>query len=146
MVSARDVVTAARGWVGVPVRHQGESKLAGCDCAGLVRGVGSELGLFPPDVWAMPKAKRWKGYGREPVGTFLEAMAQMLEPSAQIDVGSVVAIRFTGPPRHCAIVGDHPLGGLTLIHAYKTEVVEHILDARWRKRIVGVYAFPGVMR
>lgn len=144
MVTASEIVTAARGWLGVPVRHQGDSKETGCDCGGLIRGVGSELGVFPHDFWTTPGAEAWKSYGREPVGTFLDAMDLVLDRADGLTVGGVVAIRFTGHARHCAIVGDHPFGGFTLIHALHQSVIEHRLDPRWQKRIVAFYRFRGV--
>lgn len=147
-VSARTVVQTAREWIGTPVHHQEAQRGIGCDCVGLVRGVGMELGIFPQDFWTLPGVMRWRAYGREPVGTFLEAMAAFLtrrEVAAEEALpGDVLALRFTGRPRHCAIVGDHPFGGLTLIHALHEKVIEHRLDSRWLKRAVAVYRFPGV--
>jgi cell wall-associated NlpC family hydrolase len=144
MISSRDVLLTARGWLGVPVAHQGARKDTGCDCIGLVRGVGTELAIFPEDFWSLPGAARWKAYGREPVGTFLEALGTVFPEGPGFEPGGIVAMRFTGRPRHCAIVGDHPHGGFTFIHALHNSVIEHRMDPRWEKRVVAFYRFPGV--
>lgn len=45
------VVTAARGWIGTPYRHQASVRGAGADCLGLIRGVWRELyGAEPAEV------------------------------------------------------------------------------------------------
>ncbi len=43
MTARSDIVTAARGWIGTPYRHQASVKGAGCDCLGLLRGVWREV-------------------------------------------------------------------------------------------------------
>ena len=48
MVTRTDIVAAARGWLGVPWRHQGRSR-AGVDCVGLVVVVCRSLGLSDHD-------------------------------------------------------------------------------------------------
>jgi hypothetical protein len=57
-----------------------------------------------------------------------------------------VLMRFEGDPTHLAIVGEHPEGGLSIIHAYafSRKVVEHRLDEKWRSFIVAAYTMPGV--
>ena len=40
MPSPEEIVAAARSWIGTPYRHQASLKGVGCDCLGLVRGVG----------------------------------------------------------------------------------------------------------
>jgi cell wall-associated NlpC family hydrolase len=45
MLDRQHIVDTARGWLGVPYRHQGRRKDKGVDCVGLIIGVGAELGL-----------------------------------------------------------------------------------------------------
>lgn len=143
-MNPRAIVETAREWIGTPVLHQGARRDTGCDCLGLLRGVGTERGLFPEDFWSLPGASRWKAYGREPVGDFLEALDTVFDRTEEPEYGGVVAMRFMNMPRHCAIVGDHPHGGLTIIHALYKSVIEHGIDRRWKKRIVACYRFRGV--
>lgn len=144
MVSPRDVIDTAREWVGAPVRHQGACRVTGTDCLGLLRGIGTQLGLFPADFWSLPGTARWKAYGREPIGDFLDGLSVVFDRSEGLEVGGIVAQRFTGRPRHCAIVADHPHGGFSLIHALHENVIEERLDRRRLSRIVAHYRFRGV--
>ena len=64
MVRPEDIVTAARGWLGTPYRHQGAARGAGCDCLGLIRGVWREVyGQEPEAVpaysmdWSEPQGE-----------------------------------------------------------------------------------------
>ncbi len=38
-----DIIAEARSWIGTPYRHQASLKGVGCDCLGLVRGVGGAI-------------------------------------------------------------------------------------------------------
>lgn len=105
------IVAAARGWIGVPFEHQGRSR-AGIDCAGLVIEVAREVGLIDA---------RWNvtGYLARPDGQSLRALCERnLEPAGAPVPGGVVLVAWLrGPPQHLGIVAEHPLGGLTIVHA-----------------------------
>jgi hypothetical protein len=62
-------------------------------------------------------------------------------PAAAVDVGDVLVMRFERDPQHFALVSQRT--PLHIIHAYAQakKVVEHIVDATWRKRIVKAYRF-----
>lgn len=132
------LVAAARVCLGTPFHHQGRVAGVGCDCAGLVLIAARAIGHHPPDS---------EGYGRMPKdGLLRDAVEQYLVPAVDIAPGTVVLMQFETDvePRHVAIVGDHPAGGLSLIHAYAParRVVEHALDAAWQARIVALYTLP----
>ncbi len=143
MLTPELIVAEARTWLGVPVHHQGMSRL-GVDCGGFVLAVGLATGALNDGMRKDPRLAKFASYGRQPVGNFLEACEIFFEKTEEPVVGGVVAIRFVGEPRHCAIVGNHPFGGLTVIHAINKSVIEHGLDPRWMRRIVACYRFPGV--
>lgn len=143
MPSPELIVAEARSWLGVPVRHQGMSRL-GVDCGGFVLAVGLAAGVLHEGMRQDPRLRKFAAYGREPVGSFLEACEIFFEQTDAPVVGGIVAMKFTGRPRHVAIVGDYPHGGFSLIHALYTNVIEHRLDPRWNKRIVACYRFRGV--
>lgn len=138
MIERADFIAAARGWLGVPFKHQGRSR-AGVDCAGFVICLARELGLVPADFDI-------NGYRRVPDGTMLEACHQTLQPAAGIDDAHVLVLRFSVQPQHVAIPVPYRHGGTALLHALQQArgVVEHRLDATWRGRIVGAYRFEGV--
>jgi cell wall-associated NlpC family hydrolase len=72
----------------------------------------------------------------------LDGQPQLVRVSASdMHAGDLLLMRFSGEPQHLAIyTGD------TIIHAYERvgKVVEHGMDAAWRRRIVRVYRVLGV--
>jgi NlpC/P60 family putative phage cell wall peptidase len=149
MSTRQAIVTEARSWIGTRFHHQAATKGAGCDCIGLVRGVGIALGLYPANFTELPEYKQFAGYGRDPAAGALEKGCSIFGvqiPVAQARPGDVFLMHFGGDPRHVAFVGDYPGGGLSLIHAYAMtrKVVECRLDDVWQSRIYAAYALPGV--
>lgn len=124
----------ARQYLGVPFRHLGRNPAVGIDCVGLL-----VLALDGAPATALDP----RTYGTEPTNGLLESyLAAAFGPPIHEEpaAGDVVSMRFGGPVRHVAIVGEGE-HGLTLIHTSRMigKVVEHRLDARWRRRIAGVY-------
>lgn len=130
------IVIEARRWLGTRYRHQGRAT-TGVDCAGLVIEVAKSAAGSTFDI---------NGYARvasdESMLALCEQQLQRIARSA-MRPGDVLVLAFEHQ-RHMAIVGDHPAGGLTLIHAYapSRKVVEQGLDAAWLARVIGVYRFP----
>ena len=149
MVTRTEVVTEARTWLGTRFHHQEAVKGVGCDCVGLVRGVGAALGIYPDDPTSLPEFQQFVGYGRDPMAGALEKGCDIF--CTKIDVadaqpGDVFLIHFGEDPRHVAIIGDYPGGGLSIIHAYimLRKVVESRVDESWQRLIAGAYRLPGV--
>jgi NlpC/P60 family putative phage cell wall peptidase len=131
------IVAAARTWIGTPFEHQGRLKGAGVDCAGLVVGVARELGLPHADV---------DGYGRNPRRALLEAeLAAQMDPIALAELrpGDVLLFRIEREPQHLGIVSS--IEPLAVVHAFSgaglMRCVEHSLDYRWQRRIIGAYRY-----
>lgn len=137
------IVTAARGWLGTPYRHQAACRGAGCDCLGLVRGLWREVqGAEPerPPAYSMD----WAEPARQEA--LWQAAARHLRSKALRDeaAGDVILFRMRegSVAKHLGIVA---LTGAqaTFIHAYSGHgVVETALSAPWRRRIVARFAFP----
>jgi NlpC/P60 family putative phage cell wall peptidase len=144
MVTRADIVAEARTWLGVPWRHQGWRRETGCDCVGLVRGVGHALGLI--DAFdENPANARFIGYAREPNPALMRAALDLhLVAIARRSAGpgDVLWLRFGNEPRHLAILTPDN----QIIHALESvgKVVEHRLDARWAQRCIAAWRFPGV--
>lgn len=121
-----DFVAAARSYVGVPFRHQGRTR-HGVDCIGLVVCAARDIGLALADR---------TDYPRDPNGLLPLEMARQFAPVESPQAGDILLMRFRGEPQHVAI-----MAGATLIHGYASigRVVEHGLDAKWRRRIVAAY-------
>jgi len=121
-----DFVAAARSYVGVPFRHQGRTR-HGVDCIGLVVCAARDIGLTLADR---------TDYPRDPNGLLPLEMARQFAPVESPQAGDILLMRFRGEPQHVAI-----LAGAALIHGYASigRVVEHGMDAKWRRRIVAAY-------
>jgi cell wall-associated NlpC family hydrolase len=139
-VRADEVVAEARRWLGVPFAHQGRAR-EGVDCAGLVFVVGWALGLTLEDV---------RAYSARPDGVSMKRNCDaMMNPIGfdQVRPGDVLLFRNgANQPQHLGIVGDHPSGGQSLIHAWERNkrVVEQRLDAVWLRLAVSAYRLRGV--
>lgn len=153
-VTRAAVVAEARRWLRTPFLHQADRRGVGCDCAGLLRGVCIELGVFPRDYRALPSAAPFLGYARVPDGRSMEqaCIAFMTPIAARSDMqpGDAMLIRWGRNPQHMGIVGDYVHGGLSLIHAFSTSdgkgsVIEHRLDESMLRRFVAAYRLPGVL-
>ena len=130
-MTAEQIIAAARECIGTPFAHQGRILGRALDCAGV----------------AVHVARQWHevdepaAYGRLPNNAMLEYWLErqpFLERVAPPEAGDLLLMRFTGEPQHLAV-----FTGQTIIHAYQAagKVVEHDLDAKWRRRIVRAYRF-----
>lgn len=133
MDAATRFVDAARALKGARWRHRGRTPWA-VDCIGLIVVAGRQAGLTATDE---------KGYGREPWEDRLRAgcRARWGEPVQAPQAGDVALIRWeTGEPSHLAIIGNHPDGGLTLIHSHNLHgVCEMSLTGRYLACVLEVY-------
>jgi cell wall-associated NlpC family hydrolase len=132
-------VREARTWLDVPFLHQGRSR-RGVDCAGLVIKVAHALDLSTFDVTTYP---------RNPDSSLRAYCDQEMRPLRGLDFGAGDVLLFRdneNKERHLAIVGDHPAGGFSMIHAYSRNrrVVEARLDVIWLRFLAAAYRLPGV--
>lgn len=139
-MSAEAFVASARSFVGkAKWRHRGRKPWA-MDCLGLVDLAGVEAGIGSLSLKAHES-----NYGREPWDDLLrkgctDRWGEALPPEEAVP-GDVVLLRMgTREPSHIGIVGDHPQGGLSLIHAHNLlGVVEQRIDERLQKLLIEVY-------
>jgi cell wall-associated NlpC family hydrolase len=125
------IVTAARSYLGVPFRHQGQTR-AGMDCAGLVLAVARDCAVDHPDGLA---------YAMLPDLRLLDdLLPRFCSRIAEPEPGAVLRFKVAGRAQHLGICGDHA-SGLSVIHANMTvgRVCEHRLDDKWRRRLVSVW-------
>jgi len=137
------IVTAARGWIGTPYRHQAACRGAGCDCLGLVRGLWRELrGAEPerPPAYSMD----WSEPARQEALWQAAARHLVMKPLTSEAPGDVILFRMRegSVAKHLGIVAGTGAAA-SFIHAYSGHgVVECALSAPWRRRIVARFAFP----
>lgn len=128
-------VAEARSYDGCKWRHRGRSRF-GIDCIGLVVAAVTAGGF--------PVVDR-RDYGREPWKDGLddEIRKQFGDPVPEDDwqAGDVAMMRWENRPDagHVGIIGSNE-NGLTLIHCHSmSRVIEHGIDAHWRRLIIGVF-------
>lgn len=127
----------------VPFMHQGKT-LDGIDCVG---------GL----CYIMGYKKDTPTYPRDPVNGELEtelerifgppilevSRAKPLTDQALLQAGDILSMQYKGPIRHVAFVVPHLTlpGVLSIVHTDNAvkRTTEHILDAKWLRRVVKVW-------
>ncbi|MDX2259404.1 MAG: NlpC/P60 family protein [Hyphomicrobiaceae bacterium] len=142
-VRPADIVCAVRGWIGTPYHAQASLRGVGTDCLGLVRGVWREVYGSEPEL---PPAytSDWTAGGRGE--TLLDAARRHFIVRAPAEVcrpGDVIVFRCRAgrPAHHCGIATDPA----RFVHAIERHAVrEDVLGVWWRRRITGVFSFPGV--
>lgn len=146
MTTASDIVVAAREWVGTPYRHQHSVKGSGTDCLGLIRGVYRDV--IGPEPETPPNySPSWgEGDRREVLLTAAHRHLVAIDDWHHDSVapGDVLIFRMKRGviAKHCGIVTSDT----HMVHAYQGAgcVIESALVPYWRKKIVGVFRYPGV--
>jgi cell wall-associated NlpC family hydrolase len=145
LVTREAIVAEARDWIGTPFHHQAFRKGAGCDCIGLVAGVGLALGIDGAREWHDCEACHQ--YGRPPNPRFLVEMANRFLVRREIGnwrLADILVMSFEREPMHFAIVsGRDPL---SVVHALfgAGETVEHRIDQVWAARVRMCYGYRGI--
>jgi NlpC/P60 family putative phage cell wall peptidase len=142
MVTRQQIVSEARRWRGTPFQHQGRLRGVGVDCVGLVLCVARDLGLGD---WC----EDYNAYSSQPVSdaVLTECRRRLLEKTVSMTLpGDVLCFRLPRFGTHVGIVTGC-MGFPGIVHAYSGgpgRVVEHFVDAKWRRRIAAAFAFPGL--
>ncbi|WP_299358156.1 NlpC/P60 family protein [uncultured Paracoccus sp.] len=140
---SRQVVSAARAWIGTPYVHQASVLGAGADCLGLVRGVWRCLYGCEPEVLPAYTAD-WGETGSNEL--LMTAALRHMTPvqEGQLAPGDLLLFRMRdgAVAKHLGILsvtGEAP----RFIHAYDRHgVVESPLSEPWRARIAAGFRFP----
>jgi len=156
MPTRAQFIAKGREFLRTPYRHEGRLKNIGIDCIGIPLCMCEELGIS--DKHGVPiRGGDYRGYPQQPTNNFVHEELQrraIEKPVSQMQPGDVLTICFPSIPCHVAIVTElrgHP----AILHAYSLLadsqrrglpgwVVEHVLDAKWRRRVAGVFTMPGV--
>ncbi len=138
-----NIVDAARSWLGTPYHHQAALKGIGADCLGLVRGVWRDVYGTEPEH-PPPYSRDWaEASGIE---TMIAAAERHFEARAPGDArpGDVLLFRLRAGAvaKHAGLLATPS----TFVHAMEGGgAAEVALSPWWRRRIVRVFAFPGVI-
>lgn len=140
----KDIVVAARGWIGTPYRHQASVRGAGCDCLGLVRGVWREVIGREPTI-VPPYGRDWsEPQGEERLWEAARAFLRERETDKATERGDLLLFRMRdrAVAKHMGIAGETGKSP-TFIHAYSGHaVLESPLTEPWARRIVARFVFP----
>jgi cell wall-associated NlpC family hydrolase len=137
--SRKDIIDHARSLLGVPFKHQGRSA-RGMDCVGVLIDLSKYLQLGYQDMKQRYNTNPQTYVIRDELEKYLDPV-----PIKEMQPGDIVIMRILGNEPHVGILAEYE-GERTLIHSYQTvgKIVEHRLDAKWLRRIVGAYSIPGV--
>lgn len=146
------VVAQARLWVGTPYKHQHRQLGVGCDCVGLIIGVGraTQVLELSDEDW-----EPYEGYSTHPnprkmVGAMHRFMVPLDLPPKPAHLPPDGAVMHLGwrehLPMHLAILATDRFGRRTMIHAFKwrDKVVEHGFVAEWPERVISWWTWPGL--
>jgi NlpC/P60 family putative phage cell wall peptidase len=137
-----EIVAATRRWVGTPYAHQASLIHVGCDCLGLVRGVGRDVIGQEPET-APAYTPDWaEASGAE---TLFDAAKRHFTsiPLSEFRAGDVLLFRFREylPAKHLGVATS----ATHMVHAHAGACVAEVaIGAHWRKKLVAAFAFPGV--
>lgn len=132
------IVEAARTYLGTKFKHQGRLKDFGIDCAGLVIGVGKELG-YMPNEWDHV------AYGHLPHAQMMANQCDLVLDRILIEeatVGDIYLMAFQSEPQHLCIITDK---GIIHSYAQVRRCVEHGIDDIWLSRVKRAYRYKGLM-
>lgn len=142
-VTRRQIVAAARCWIGTPYHHQASLIRIGCDCLGLVRGVWREVIGSEPEE-ATPYGVDWAETSHaEKLQQALERHFNLVELRDYRE-GDVLLFRFREhlPATHLGVATT----ATHMVHSHSgAGVAETAIGAHWRRRLVAAFAFPDVI-
>ena len=139
MTRREDIVAAARGWIGTPYHHQASLIGIGCDCLRLVRGIWREVIGEEPES-PPPYTPDWAEARSE--DALLDAALRWFSPVSSAQAGDLILFRWRdgAPAKHVGVATSPS----RMIHAHDGACVCEVpIGAGWRRRIAGVFAFPG---
>jgi len=143
IIIGADVVEEAYTWMGTPFVHQAASKGFGCDCIGMVRGVGRDLDIFDFDENS-PEGRELLSYSLEPEPRRLIKSLNyyFFRVRAGFENGDVVLFAIQDAPTHVAIVSDVVKG--VVIHTWRG--MGRVIETRYGDllRPTGVWRYPDV--
>lgn len=148
LIKPNIIISCAKTWVGTRFQHQGRIKKTsnhkgGCDCIGLILGVGKELDIQTRQLHPITTLDR-HNYRRQPNDFILQESldsAFYARPWQQCRSGDILLFCLTDTPQHVAFLSEDNKGNKNLIHSYlqARKVVEHHFDSYWQERAIAGY-------
>jgi cell wall-associated NlpC family hydrolase len=141
VITADQLITAARSLKGIPWRHQGRTS-SGVDCAGFIDLATKIAGHSLETYFGKPAPT---GYARTASPVLHELTARYSEKINKACPGCLVLFKFEGDsyPRHYGIATYD--GYVIHANAKQCGVVEHGLRAPWSRWVHSYWKIPGVL-
>ncbi len=143
VILGTDVVGQARGWIDTPFIHQAAVRGRGCDCIGLIRGIGAELEIMDFDP-ASDEGRAMLAYGRDPEPRRLIGALNRWFVRVDHDVqpGDVILFTIDNQHSHVGIIANVDKG--VVIHTWlrSKKVVESTYHSNLKP--AGTWRYPGV--
>lgn len=137
-----DIIAEASTWEGVRYMH-GQHSRYGCDCIGLLIGVGKATQRIPREYQPVPYRGDWHLHNyHDLINEGILAIGGYLLPEESVPCGAIVLFHY----RH-AHVASHAgilLPESTLLHArsQRKRVVRHRFHLQYNPVVVGYYGWP----
>jgi len=151
MTTREEIVTEVRTWKDTKFVHQASVKGVGCDCAGLILGVGVNTGGI---IMKLTDAalQEFVGYSTRPdPHKMIRALGLLMLPirKEEAGAGDVVYRRYTMEPQHLGILtGDLFEAKSGVVHAERwpaRKVVEGRTDGDWYNNVTSAWRYPGLV-
>ncbi len=143
VVLGEDVVEEAMTWMDTTFVHQAASKGHGCDCIGMVRGVGRDLDILDFDEDS-EYGKTLLAYPLTPEPRRLIGALNYLfvRIRSGFEIGDVVLFAIENTPTHVGIITNVSRG--MVIHTWRAK--GKVVQTRYGHRLkpTGVWRYPGV--
>ncbi len=112
MVHRADIVAEARRWIGTPFHMQASIRGHGCDCKGLIVGIGRNLGL--PEAMVLEAGVA--NYGSViDADLLLHTLQRLMLETDVARPGDVLLLKINNKAQHLAIISEAG----RMIHCYQ---------------------------
>jgi NlpC/P60 family putative phage cell wall peptidase len=149
MTTRGQIVDEARAWIGTPFHHQASLKGVGCDCIGLLRGIGRAFDL--PGSKEIEGNQEFLGYGPDPDPVLLMKGCDLFLRRigrSELLLGDILLFRTPfskGEPKHFGVISS--MYPMYIVHSWAglgSCTVENRVDRSWESRIIGCFRFKGL--
>lgn len=147
----QEIVDEAREWLGTKFVHQARIKGMGCDCVGLIIGVGINTGVLDVNMNSM-EVRKFMGYSKRPdPRMILLALRTFMVPVRKNEAGAgdVVYRSYEVEPQHLGILtGPFKEMKSGVVHALRwpnRKVIENRTDEDWYQNVVSAWRYPGMV-
>jgi len=141
-VKNQEIISCAKTWIDILYRHQGRSRHAGIDCAGLIICVAKELGISTFDTKAYPRIPNIIEFNRQ-----MEKGGCRMIPFTDRANGDILRIAELRWPVHSGLLEIDRQGKEWLIHSWRParKVIREVITKLRFSQISSVWRYPEIV-